>query len=568
MNQIADHIAPDHASLELQERLRSATIGRYDIYGQLGRGGMAVVYLALDLALNRKVAIKAILPDVASYSGAVERFRREVQTSASLSHPHIIPIFAVGDDPKLAYFVMKYVDGRGLDAVIRDDGAQSPDFVQTILQQVGSALDHAHRNGVVHRDVKSANIMLDDGGWALLTDFGIAKATDAPGLTSSGMIVGTPSYMSPEQFSGGHVGPAADQYALGCVAFELLAGRRPMIGATIAELMKSHLLEPPPRLIELVSDCPPELDACIQRMLAKQPEERFASISDALTTLQAPSKDAQERVSTTMSMLARSSSHLRPIISQPLSPTPGTLRASQQKTNSVAALANHWSPLRFGSIMATIALVLASLIVTWPEVEEPTPDSGTQTSILAADSVTFADTTPKDLISSDETQTESQGSTRLPEGRAPAEGRRTESSSSDQNASRLTRKTPPQSAVTAPTSDSNALVGTPPIDSLTPGRARSDDLLAPADSTLLPATIPSATLIIGTKLIGGFLYIDNDQIIPLETGRIMTFQLSPGTHRLRVTTNGCLNPWEQQVEARAGQTLTFNYRTPQCDPRS
>src|SRR5438477_12657992 len=176
--------------------LQDATLGDYDIYGELGRGGMAAVYLALDLSLNRKVAIKTMLPDLVSREGMVARFKREAQTAAALSHPHIIQIFAVKETKRLVYFVMKYIEGRALESVMHERGALDLNLTRAILSQAGGALGFAHRKNVVHRDVKPANVMLEEDGWAIVTDFGIAKVQDASNLTGTGTAIGTPHYMS------------------------------------------------------------------------------------------------------------------------------------------------------------------------------------------------------------------------------------------------------------------------------------------------------------------------------------------------------------------------------------
>src|SRR5688572_16027492 len=152
----------------LAQLLTSATIGDYDIYGELGRGGMAAVYLALDLSLNRKVAIKTMLPDLVVKTDMVERFKREAQTAAGLNHPHIIQIYSVKQTQEMVYFVMKFIEGRSLESIINEQGPLSIGLTQLILNQVASALAYAHRKGVVHRDVKPANIMIDEDGWAIV----------------------------------------------------------------------------------------------------------------------------------------------------------------------------------------------------------------------------------------------------------------------------------------------------------------------------------------------------------------------------------------------------------------
>src|SRR3989440_3780626 len=176
------------------EALRRATLGEYEILLELGHGGMATVYLGHDLALDRKVAIKVLSPALLLMGeGMVERFKREARTAAALSHPHIIPIYAVRESDQVLYFVMKHVQGRPLDVVVRDVGPLPIAMTQAILAQVGDALGYAHRHGVIHRDIKSANIMLDEEGWAVVTDFRIAKVVQAQGLTMTGVTVGTPA---------------------------------------------------------------------------------------------------------------------------------------------------------------------------------------------------------------------------------------------------------------------------------------------------------------------------------------------------------------------------------------
>src|SRR6266566_1082456 len=246
----------------LLDTLRKATLGEYEIQAELGHGGMATVYLAHDLALDRKVAIKVLAPALLLMGeGMGERFKREARTAAALSHPHIIPIYAVKESQDVLYFVMKYVRGRALDAVIRDVGPLPIAMVQAILAQVSDALGYAHRHGVIHRDVKSANIMLDEDGWAVVTDFGIAKVVQAEGLTLTGVTVGTPTYMSPEQCDMREVTGGSDQYSLGVVAYEMLTGHLPFKGDSTMSVMYAHFNEPPRPVTELRPDCPPNLGA-------------------------------------------------------------------------------------------------------------------------------------------------------------------------------------------------------------------------------------------------------------------------------------------------------------------
>ena len=277
----------DSADVPLIERLRRSTQGRFEIDKELGSGGMATVFKAREIALDRIVAIKVMSLAMAGTPDALERFRREARVAAALSHPHIVPIFSIGEDPALAYFVMKFIEGRTLDSIVSTDGLQSLDFVRRTFSVVGSALQYAHQHGVVHRDVKPANIMIDREGWTYITDFGIAKRDDGASLTQSGMIIGTPAYMSPEQFNGTAVTGAADQYSLGIVLFELLAGRAPFSGPSLGEIMRGHVLDPVPPLREHRPDLPPTVERFVTRILAKKADERFATLTDAVRAFEA-----------------------------------------------------------------------------------------------------------------------------------------------------------------------------------------------------------------------------------------------------------------------------------------
>jgi serine/threonine protein kinase len=301
--------------------LRSATLGDYDILGQLGRGGMATVYLAHDLALDRRVAIKVMSP-VLSLGDGVERFKREARTSASLSHPNIIPVYAVQHTERLLYFVMKFVDGRSLDSIITELGPLPVPMIQAILGQVASAFGYAHRRGVVHRDIKPGNILIDDEGWVVVTDFGIAKVSQAPQLTSTGLSVGTPTYMSPEQVMGQGVTGASDQYSLGVVAYEMLTGKPPFEGTGTMAMMYAHVHHPPQPVEELRPDCPQGLRAAVTRMLAKDPAERWVSIEDIIAVIGSPSLTPDDPTRSQLIAIAKTGQRRSIGVTTPKSPIP------------------------------------------------------------------------------------------------------------------------------------------------------------------------------------------------------------------------------------------------------
>jgi serine/threonine-protein kinase len=274
-----DHTCPPEPTEELRKRLASTLAGRYEITRLLGRGGMAVVFLAQDLTLERQVAIKVLPPEMSHDPKLIPRFQQEAKTAAKLDHPNIIPIFRVESEAGLVYFVMKYVTGHSLDQLL-EQGPVTFEVARRILREAALALGHAHKRGIVHRDVKPANIMMEADGRVVLTDFGISKALDGgSALTGTGAIIGTPHYMAPEQAKGLEVDGRADQYALAIVGHQLLTGKQPFDGSSHSILYK-QVFEPPPRIFEIRPDAPADLCAALDRALSKEPEKRFASMED------------------------------------------------------------------------------------------------------------------------------------------------------------------------------------------------------------------------------------------------------------------------------------------------
>jgi serine/threonine protein kinase len=253
------------------------TLGNYQILAEIGRGGMAVVYRAYQPSLNREVAIKVLPPQFTFDQQFVERFVREAQAAASLRHPHIIVIHDVAEQNGLYYIVMEILKGCTLRQLIEQEGALPPTRVARIVEQIASALDYAHRRGFVHRDVKPDNIFVGQGDRVTLTDFGIAKAASGHQLTKTGMLIGTPQYMSPEQAQGEAVGPATDIYALGIVAYQMLSGRVPFQGTTPHAILYQQIHELPPPLRSVRSGLPPAVDSVLNAALAKEPRARYAS---------------------------------------------------------------------------------------------------------------------------------------------------------------------------------------------------------------------------------------------------------------------------------------------------
>jgi len=286
----ADSSQPDagprtSGTAELLAQLRAAVGDRYEIRSQLGRGGMGAVYLAVDRRLDRDVAIKVLPPELAHDEQFVRRFEQEARTAAKLDHSGIIPIYAVEGERDLHYFVMKYVSGRSLESVLAS-GPLPIDLVQRILWEAACALGHAHQRGVVHRDVKPANVMLDESGRVLLTDFGISKALrSASSFTATGQVIGTPHYMSPEQAKGDEVGGASDQYSLGVVGYRMLAGRLPYDEDSVHTVIYKHVWEKPPDLQQFRPDAPVFLAAAIHRAMEKDAARRFPTMEAFATAV-------------------------------------------------------------------------------------------------------------------------------------------------------------------------------------------------------------------------------------------------------------------------------------------
>jgi serine/threonine protein kinase/uncharacterized protein YjdB len=269
---------------EVLESLRKATLGEFIVRSELGRGGMAAVYLAHEVALNRKVAIKVMAPGLMMGKGMVERFKQEAVTVANLNHPNIVTVHAVRQAGGLHFFVMKLIPGRSLERIIRDVGPLPLPVVRGMIFQIGSALNYAHRRGVVHRDVKPSNILMDEDGNAVVTDFGIAKVVETPSHTLTGSTVGTPAYMSPEQCWSKEVTGASDQYSLGILAYEMLTGEPPFTGPTL-NILRAHTEDPPPSVRTARPDCPSELETALLRMLAKVPDQRWPTVMNAVEAL-------------------------------------------------------------------------------------------------------------------------------------------------------------------------------------------------------------------------------------------------------------------------------------------
>ncbi len=304
------------------EIVRDALIHEYEIRSELGRGGMAVVYEAREKQLDRLVAIKVLPLSMAFDAEFVERFQREARTAAKLEHPNIIPIYRVGQTGRVSYFVMKYLRGEPLAKMIEKQGPLAPEAIRRLLVQTASALGYAHKHRIVHRDIKPDNILFDDAGHAVVTDFGIAKAATGSRLTGTGMSIGTPHYMSPEQARAKPIDGRSDIYSLGVVAYQCLTGKVPFDGEDAFSIGYKHVMDPLPTPT-LETHEQRELFIVIRRMLAKSPDDRYQTAAELITALERPRARPAFTNAPTM-MVHASTGQRRPATTKGAQPTPTT----------------------------------------------------------------------------------------------------------------------------------------------------------------------------------------------------------------------------------------------------
>lgn len=256
--------------------MEGTPFGRYQLLELLGRGGMGEVWRAHDTATSRIVAIKVLPPSMARDDTFVQRFRREAEAAAKLNNPHVIPIHNYGEIDGRLYVDMRLIEGRDLQEVLAD-GPLEPERAVRVVEHIANALHAAHKIGLVHRDVKPSNILLDEDDFAYLIDFGIARGADQTGLTSTGGVIGTWHYMAPERLSAREVDARADIYSLACVLHECLTGSRPFPGDSLESQVAAHLTAPPPRPSSIRPGVPAEFDAVIAKGMAKDPDQRYAT---------------------------------------------------------------------------------------------------------------------------------------------------------------------------------------------------------------------------------------------------------------------------------------------------
>jgi eukaryotic-like serine/threonine-protein kinase len=325
---------------------------RYEMDQTLGEGGMARVYRGTDRVLGRTVAIKVLSGKYAGDESFVTRFRREAQAAAGLNHPHVVSVFDTGDDGDRHYIVMEYVEGETLKDILRSEGRLPSQRAVAIGADVATALETAHEKGLVHRDVKPGNVMLDREGRVKVMDFGIARAAADDTLTQTGLVLGTASYLSPEQAQGLPVDARSDVYSLGCVLYEMLTGRPPFEADSPVSIAYQHVNEEPRPPSELEPSVPPALDAAVVRALAKDPADRFPTAGAFRSAIEA---SAAEGGAATEPMAAAGDTAIMPAAEAP--PEEGPARGRRS-----------WLPMALvGAAILALAGALALALIDSPD---------------------------------------------------------------------------------------------------------------------------------------------------------------------------------------------------------
>ncbi len=521
--------------------VREALSPYYTIEKELGRGGMAVVYRGKEKGLEREVAVKVLPPEMALQGGTAERFKREARLAASLEHQNIIPVYRVGEEKGMHYMAMKFVRGRGLDSIIEQQGALPVPVVTRILAAAAAGLAHAHEHSIVHRDIKGANILIENDGRPLVSDFGIARAMTETSLTASGMVVGTPNFMSPEQCGGQKVGPQSDQYALAILGFQMLTGQLPFEGESIMQVIQHHYMTPPPDIRTVRQGVPEELLAVIYKALNKKPENRFATTQEMAEAFEAVPLTAEEKRRSLAMLKALSHgervSQVRTDSLPPLSLTASITGGQAAAAEATSKLASKPAPAR-------------------PVRPPPAPKKKSKAGLIAAMIVTL-------LATGGGVAAWQMG---LIGGRQPETGTPSQPSGTTGAPAPQVGAPPPAAQPAAqPVVDSAPPPRTPARQPGTGTRPRPQQPAAPVQTPQqqapAPGPSPSATypvLISAVDHIEARIVVDG---APRGSGRT-TVQLTAGTHRVEITDAGC-QPLTTTITVVAGVQNRFPF-TLQC----
>ena len=537
----ADTIVPEEESESdlLLHNVRRELASDYQIERELGRGGMAIVYEAIDIQLGRRVALKVLPPEMALRRSMADRFKREAKMAAALDHPNIVPVYRVGHARGLLYIAMKYIRGRALDDIVAAQGALPVPVVVSVLRGAASALAYAHERGIVHRDVKSANIMIDMEGRAVVSDFGIARTVEEPQLTATGAVVGTPYFMSPEQCAARRIGPQSDQYSLGVVAFQMLTGTVPFSADTLPGIMHHHFYTPVPDMRVARPEIPPELLDVIDRLLAKKSEERYGStqaLADAVAAipLGEPDRRDAERI---LRELAGGAPVARVSVST-LPPLQTSIRLTPVTAPAITATIRRRLSTPLGAaagasglvVLVTAGWLLASRVGATTPAETTVPSA-------AAD----ADVPPSEPSDSNPSSGIDRPSRDVPP------------------AARGVASTQPVARVVATSSEPSAS-----DPSATSPRRNGEPISEPARPVAPPKAVPAAApgkLRVRSEPSTAEIFVDDTL---LNQGVVMDVLIPAGKRRLRITAAG-FEPYEAEIEIMSGETI--NLSTIRLTPR-
>ncbi|MBI1723373.1 MAG: serine/threonine protein kinase [Gemmatimonadetes bacterium] len=531
----------------LLTQLRQDLAGEYDVEKELGRGGMAVVYRATEIELHRTVALKVLPPGMGGGTMA-ERFKREARMAAALDHQNIIPVYRVGQAAGTYFFAMKFVEGRAVDAIIEQQGALPVPVVLAILRGSTSALAFGHQRGIVHRDIKGANILIDRDGRVLVSDFGIARATEEKTLTASGSVMGTPHFMSPEQCSGAKVGPQSDQYSLGVLAFQMLTGSVPFDADSLMPILQHHFFTPPPDIREVRPGVPEPLLGVVYQALAKDAAQRWASTRDMLTAIEAiPFPDAERREADEMLRKLAVGTPIPEVRTGSLPPLADTRVAglsaptSGPTVTAAKAAPPRPAPKPKSKVPVVVGVLVAmgvlggggTLLVVQRQqaaraVAQAAADSAHRADSLRLDSIRLAAQRPP-APAAESTAVAPADTTPRPGRQPPARVARPERAAAQRPA--------------APAQTEPQVVPAPPAPTPQPA--------APAATGFIRLrTVPSDATI----------FVDGRQ---LGSGSLYDFTLPAGTRRIRITSPGC-ETMEFLVTIEAGGTANLRTRTLTC----
>ena len=558
-------------------------LAEYEVLSELGHGGMSYVFLARQKNLDRRVAIKLLRVNDDFEAEDVERLVREGRVLASMHHPRILGIYGAGSIGELPYLVCELIEGESLAAWVEREKTPLRRALE-IVHSVADALTYAHEHGTAHRDVKPENILLLPDGEIKLADFGLARQmAGGKRLTADGMIIGTPSYMSPEQIQGPNVGPESDQYSLGIVAYEMLTGRKPFDGATYAEIITQHLFETPPDLRELRPDVPAHVAETIARMLSKDAAARFPDLDAAVSALGMPSKTQGDVARTQLISLARSGPEKKIRMSVPVSPVPSQKKKPAAKTvveSTVATEPGKSHGMRVVLMTLGVVVLLAGGVGgTWAYMSRksaPQQQVGANTTppaapVPGAAVSNAAGTTP---VSPDAAKQDSTaGATSAPSAPSKPEATKTETGKPVKNKledKRLAVRNDKTAKPATPVPDikvsdasKNAATQQQSTQAAAPAPAAA---AAPPPAPVAVPTSITGSIRIGSTTDGAILFINGAASSTPVTGGTKTIPVTSkdGNVHLKISAAGCSVAWDTTITIVGGQTTTVGRRNPTC----